>query len=145
MKQILKMPIQIIFLLCGLLAIVGVGPFTYYCYSYIDESHKNKPSDYIFPDWRDFRWTLLSILIICVLDYIGIKVLNKLIRPICKVQDDIEDRDRRTEKAAYAGFKFFYFLAVTIWGFVILHNKHFFPNLLGGTGDFHRCSENYPY
>lgn len=139
------MPIQIFFVICGLVAIIGVGPFTYYCYSYIDQAFKNKPDDYDFPDWRDFKWTLLSIAIISIVDFIAHKVLNKLFRPLCKIQDDIEERDRRTEKAAYSGFKLLYFLAVSVWGFVILHNKQFFPSLLGGTGDFHKCSQNYPY
>ena len=139
------MPIQIMFILCGLVAIVGVGPFTYYCYEYIDQSIENKPVDYDFPNWRDFKWTLLSVAIISILDVIAYMVLNKLFRPICKIQDDIEERDRRTEKASYSGFKLIYFLAVTIWGYVILHNKQFFPPLLAGSGDFHKCSQNYPY
>ena len=145
MKDILKMPIQILFLLCGLMALVGVGPFTYYVYKFIEQTHSNKPDNYIYPDWRDFAWTLLSVVVISIFDYIGYKVLNKLFRPYCKVQDDIEDRDRRTVKAAYSIFKFFYFVSVSTWGFVVLHDKKFFPSLLGGTGDLHRCYENFPY
>ena len=40
-----------------------------------------------------------------------------------KIQDDLEERDRRSEKAAYNLFKLCYYIAVTVWGFVVLKDK----------------------
>ena len=84
-KKVLKMPIQIFFVLCVLLAIVGVGPFTFYCYQYIEKAFENKPDDYEFPNWKDFKWTLLSVAIISIMDFIAHITLNKLFRPFCKI------------------------------------------------------------
>lgn len=144
-KQLLKSPIQLFFLLCGLVALIGIGPFTYYCYKYTEKAIENKPEDYVFPDWRDFKWVLLSVMTIGVIDVIAYNICLRCFRPICKEQDDLQQRERRSKKAAYNIFKVFYFLGVSIWGYYILLDKRFFPKLLGGSGDIYLCHKGFPY
>lgn len=81
---------QIFFLLCGLVALIGIGPFTYYCFIYTEKAIERKPADYVFPDWRDFKWVLLSVLTVGVLDVIAFNICLRIFRPYCKVQDDLE-------------------------------------------------------
>ena len=143
--SILKNPIQVLFLIFGILSVILVFPFTYFCYSYIQKVHESKKGNYELPDWRDFKWTLLSIAIISICDVLAFMVLSRLFRPFVKIQDDLEERDRRSEKAGYNLFKLGYYVAVTAWGYVILKDKQFFPVLLGGSGDINRCFEKYPF
>ena len=96
----LKSPVQVFFLLCAIGAILGITPFTYYCYIYVANAIKHKPSTYIFPNWMDFKWTIFAALIYACIDIVLGRILIKLLKPLCKVQDDVVERDRRTEKSA---------------------------------------------
>lgn len=110
-------------MICGILSVILVFPFTYYCYSYMSRVQEVNQDNYEFPNWRDFKWTLLSIAIISICDVLAFMVLSRLLRPFVKIQDDLEERDRRSEKAAYNLFKLCYYIAVTVWGFVVLKDK----------------------
>ena len=66
--MILKDPIQIVFLLCATFYLVGFGPFNYYMYKFTVKASNNRPEGYPFPSWRDLKFTLLSTLVIGLLD-----------------------------------------------------------------------------
>ena len=83
--SILKNPIQVLFLVCGILSLVGACPFTYFCYKHIKKAHENKPDDYEFPSWKDFKWTLLSVAIISVFDVLAYIILRRLLKPYIKI------------------------------------------------------------
>ena len=83
-KNLLKSPVQIFFGLLAIVALVGVGPFTYYSYKFSVKSIEKKPEGYEYPDWRDFKWSLLSVAVIGILDALLYNIFLKLFRPYCK-------------------------------------------------------------
>lgn len=133
------------FVLCALVALVGVGPFTYYSYKQTEKAIEEKPADYPFPDWRDFKWVVLSVLSVALLDVITFNICLRCFRPICKEQEDLEQREKRSRKAANNIFKLFYYICISIWGYIILYDKRYFPYLLGGHGDLWLCHDGFPY
>ena len=42
LRQVLKDPVQVIFLILGIVALIGFGPFIHYCSIYTDNAIKNK-------------------------------------------------------------------------------------------------------
>ena len=84
MKELLKSPVQIFFILCAIGAIIGIGPFTYYCYEYINKAIEKKPSQYVFPHWHDFKWTLIAVGVVSVVDLFLTWLFPKILTPYCK-------------------------------------------------------------
>lgn len=124
---------------------VGLGPFIYFGYQFRSKAMKNKPKDYEFPMWSDFKYALLFAVIIGICDAILYNIAYRLFKPFCKEQDDLLDRNKRSKKAAYSFFKLIYFTLMSIWGYIILFDKNFFPPLLGGSGDLYNCADGFPY
>lgn len=85
------------------------------------------------------------MVIVGVLDAVFYNLFLKLFRPLCKEQEDLKSREKRSKKAAYSAFKFFYFTGVSVWGYFILFDKRFFPRALGGSGDLYLCHKDFPY
>jgi len=133
------------FALCGIVALIGIGPFTYYSYIYTAKAIQDKPIDYQFPNWRDFKWVLLSIVSIVILDFLAFNICLRFFRPLCKEQSDLEQREKRSKKAANNMFKLVYYTCIGTWGYFILLDKRYFPSLLGGHGDLYLCHVGYPY
>ena len=63
--------------------------------------------------------------------------------PLCKVQDNLVERDLRSRKASMCFYKFFYFLWATCWGYSIIKDTDYMPWTLGGKGEFKNAYENY--
>ena len=38
-----------------------------------------------------------------------------------------------------------YFILATGWGYRVLKDQYYMPAYLGGSGDYNRCMEEYPY
>jgi hypothetical protein len=60
----------------------------------------------------------------------------------CKTE---EEKVLRCGKGAYNMFKLVYFVSATVWGWTVLKDQPFFPKSLGGSGDYARMWDNYPY
>lgn len=42
-------------------------------------------------------------------------------------------------------FKAIYFGTVTVWGYMVLKDQYYMPVSMGGTGDFRRTHDEFPY
>lgn len=132
-------------MLLSLGALIGIIPFIYYLVIFIEKAQNNAPDGYEFPSYRDFKWTLLSCVILSIVDWVANRAFYPLFKPYCKEQNDVAECDRRTKKTTNNIYKFFYYTAITIWGYSVLENKRFFPKLLGGNGDLFDCHLDFPY
>lgn len=66
------------------------------------------------------------------------RVFYPIFFPFCKEKKDLQERDRRTKKAAHNMYIFIYFTTMVAWGYQLLKDKPWFPGMLGGSGDFRR-------
>lgn len=73
--------------------------------------------------------------------------LFKLIRPLCKIQDDHAERDVRSRKMANQAYKGCYYIGVSVWFyFVIAKDQDWLPKQLGGAApSMRRAIETLPY
>lgn len=64
---------------------------------------------------------------------------------ICKEQTDLQLRELKCEKIGNCMFKTLYFVWATLWGYSVLKDQYYMPKYLGGSGDFGRSMEEFPY
>jgi hypothetical protein len=64
---------------------------------------------------------------------------------ICKEKSNEEIRIIRTKKAVKNMFKFTYYFAAAIFGFLTLKDSYVLPPSLGGSGSFYNQFKDYPY
>ena len=60
----------------------------------------------------------------------------KVVGPLCKEQEDLEIKEKRTNKMAEVVVRGIYFVFATSWGYMILKDKPYLPWYLGGHGEF---------
>ena len=135
-------------MLFGVLAVVtlvSLIPFTISCYHFVQGVKDDMPLGYAFPNIYDFKITACSSVVFAISEFFIRKVAFKLFVPFCKEQKDLKARDYRSGKAAFSIYKFIYFCAATIWGYQVLKNTEYLPWYMGGSGDFARLFDGYPY
>ena len=69
-REILKSPIQVVFLIAGIITVSGLYPFTKGIYDFRQEAQAKKPEDYEFPKMTDFWMTIVAACISMPLEYI---------------------------------------------------------------------------
>ena len=72
-------------------------------------------------------------------------IMPTLMAPMCKVQEEGEEKKRRVDKMASQMFKLAHFIFSSVWLYVIAKDAEWFPWQLGGSGDFHTAFKDLPY
>lgn len=124
----------------------GLVPFTYYVYTFTVKAHAEVPdgySDMTHPS--DFRIALASSLGFVTIEKIIKTVLKPIIAPLCKVQQEGKEKEKRVAKMASMLYKFMFFVFSVTWGWIVMKDAKNLPPALGGKGDVKRSFENYPY
>jgi len=108
--------------------------FMYLTVEFYQVSRAEKPAD--APEMVsvfDFRWALISATVLHFFKRQVSKVVEPIIRPICKNQNDVALLKVRSHKAALQIYKCFYMIATSIWGYLVFKDTEVYPYLLGGT------------
>ena len=93
----------------------------------------------------DFKITIISSVFFAFMQKTCRDYFAVLFMPFVKDCKTEEEKVLRCGKGAYGMFKLVYFVSATYWGWTVLKDQPFFPKSLGGSGDFARMWDNYPY
>lgn len=83
-KSILKSPVQLFFLCVGIVTLIGVIPWTYLIIIHTEKVIHEKPADYPFPKWSDFKWSLLAMIGFGIADAVLNFAFYHALLPLCK-------------------------------------------------------------
>ena len=136
----------IITLLVVAVSVVQI-PFVYLAREQKQKYLENVPADYHFPVVSDFKGSIPPMLGFFLLEQLIDKHLYKLFRPLCKIQDDFEEREVRSRKMAINYLKISYYLGNSLYFYyVIAAGQDWLPEQLGGTApSMERVLARLPY
>jgi uncharacterized membrane protein len=95
--------------------------------------------------YTDFYVTILGGIFSYFLKNIVLLLTWNFVYRNCKETKDEEVRLAKTVKACDCLYKAIYFLAATIWGYVLLQDENFLPPALLGQGSYSNINKLYPY
>lgn len=143
--EILQSPIQLLFAIIAIFTALGIVPFTKAGYDFIIKARNNKPQGYEFPEFKDFWITGVAALVFAPLQIILKNIFKHFYPSICKEQKDKKLQEVKCEKMGMCTYKAIYFVWATTWGYLVLKDQYYMPRYLGGSGDFNKCMDEYPY
>lgn len=124
----------------------GLIPFVYIMCTFNNVFSKLGPEDYTgFTQYSDFKLTALSSIFFFFSHQFAIWLLPQYVAPLCKVQVEGEEKEKRVKKMASQVYRLTFFLGSSIWGYSILKDADFLPVGLGGTGEFSNIFKTFPY
>jgi hypothetical protein len=90
---------QLIFFAGIVLVVFLFFPFTFETYRSISRFLESKPAGYRWPQLSDFWFTIVTTMILGLLERAFEYTFYPWFYNICKEKNDLEERDRRTRKA----------------------------------------------
>ena len=118
-------------------------PFTKSIYDHAVINQAKAPPDYVFPKLQDFWVTGVASVVFALIELICKKVFYIVLLPLCKVQNNLEEREMRCKKGAFGFYKTCYFVFSVTWGYYVLKDTTYLPWSLGGKGDIKRCWDDH--
>lgn len=94
-----KRKMQLLFFAGIVLVVFIFFPFTVETYRTVMYFLDRKPVEYRWPQLSDFWFTIVTTIILGVLERVFEYTLYPWFYEICKEKNDLEERDRRTRKA----------------------------------------------
>ena len=109
-------------MLLAAFTVIMLFPFTKACYDFINEvkASPKMPKGYEYPDISDMKITAIASVFFAIIEMVMRNVFYTMFLPYCKVQDNELERQKRSGKAAFCIYKFFYFAIATAWGYIVL-------------------------
>lgn len=120
MTDLIKNPVQFIFLLFAIFTIIILVPFGLEGYIFTVKWRQNTPKNYEFPLISDFWITGVASVVFALIDMFFRAIFLRMFTPYCKEQEDVAKRELRSTKAAGCLYKFVYFTWATSWGYSVL-------------------------
>ena len=119
----------------GIILVVFIlFPFTIETYRAVQDYLENKPVTYRWPQLHDFWFTIVTTVILGSMEKAFDFYLYSWFYQYCKEKNNLEERDRRTRKAVQNMYKFCYYSAASIFGWLTLKDSYILPPGMGGKG-----------
>ena len=122
-----------------------IGPFVHSCYKFVQKAKANKPSEYDFPEVYDLKYTLMSAIVLVIIEKLVKKYLPFTMYGVCKEQDDLDKRHIRCVKTVDYLWRCAFYTGSTMWGYNVMKDGHYLPYCLGGKGDYSLALRDFPY
>lgn len=136
---------QIVFFLVAIFSLCMLIPFTQGGLAHIEKAKKQMPEGYEWPEISDLKVTAVSGVIFTILEY-GLKELfTPMYSGICKEQTNLKLKEIKMQKMGHNTYKGIYFIGASVWGYMVLKDVWCMPWFLGGSGDFDKGMDGFPF
>ena len=106
--------------------------------------NNHQAPEYGWPEFSDFKITLISAVISFVVNQLLNMITWKFFYAYCKEKNDEDLRKSKTLKACNSLYKGLYFTTVTVWGYIILKDTDYLPWTLLGKSHGYNMNIGYP-
>lgn len=87
---------QVVFLIGALINLGMLVPFTTAAMRFAQKAQANKPENYEWPQWTDFKITAIWSVIFGIIELLSKKYLGPFFYGVCKEQKDLKMRALRS-------------------------------------------------